>query len=87
MPGVAPRVRQDAVRLGADHRRAQALAGYNTTDIYKFVSGDAVANSGNDVLGPTNAQRYTATYMVNVAGNQLAGTYATTITYVCTPTF
>lgn len=67
--------------------RAQALAGYNTTDIYKFVSGDAVANSGNDVLGPTNAQRYTATYMVNVAGNQLAGTYATTITYVCTPTF
>lgn len=67
--------------------RAQALAGYNTADIYKYVSGDPVANSGNDILGPTNAQRYTATYMVNVAGNQLAGTYSTTLTYICTPTF
>lgn len=67
--------------------RAQSLTGYNTTDTYKYVSGDAIANSGNSVLGPTNAQRYTATYMVNVAGNQLAGTYSTTLTYICTPTF
>lgn len=67
--------------------RAQALPGYDTTDVYKFVSGDAIANSGNAVLGPTNAQRFTATYMVNVAGNLLAGNYSTTLTYICTPTF
>ncbi|HEX7368159.1 MAG TPA: hypothetical protein VF261_00700 [Candidatus Saccharimonadales bacterium] len=37
--------------------------------------------------GPTNSQRYTATYIVNVPGNQPAGTYVTTLTYICTPTF
>lgn len=67
--------------------RAEPLPGYNTVDTYKYVSGDSVADSGNGGLGPTNTQRYTATYMVNVAGNQLAGNYSTTLTYVCTPTF
>lgn len=67
--------------------RAQALTGYNTTDTYKYVSGDAIANSGNGALGPSNTQLFTATYMVDVAGNQLAGNYSTTLTYICTPTF
>lgn len=71
----------------ADEFRAQALTGYDTPDTYKYVSGDSVADSGNTALGPTNSQRYTSTYMVNVAGNQLAGTYSTTLTYICTPTF
>lgn len=72
--------------------KGQAVAGYNTVDTFKFVSGDTVANSAydgaaNTTLGPTNSQVYTATYMANVAGNQRPGTYTTTLTYICTPTF
>jgi hypothetical protein len=67
--------------------RGQSLAGYNTVDTFKFVTGDSVANSGNAVLGPTNAQIYTVSYMVNVSGGQAIGTYVTTLTYVCTATF
>jgi hypothetical protein len=36
---------------------------------------------------PTNTQRYTVTYIANVSGNQPAGSYTTTLTYICTPTF
>lgn len=76
--------------------KGQPLAGYNTPDTFKYASGDIVANSGEDdantstigtTMGPTNSQVYTVSYMVNVAGNQMAGTYATTLTYTCTPTF
>lgn len=67
--------------------RGKPLTGYNTADAFKFVSGDPIADSSNGGAGPTNSQIYTATYMVNVAGNQLAGTYTTTLTYICTPTF
>lgn len=66
----------------------QPLAGYDTTNTYKYASGDAVANSANGgTSGPTNGQVYTVSYMVNVSGIQMAGTYTTTLTYVCTPTF
>ena len=67
--------------------RGQAAAGYNTVDQFKFTSGDSVANSANGGAGPTNAQIYTASYIVNVAGSQTAGTYVSTLTYVCTATF
>jgi hypothetical protein len=67
--------------------RGQAATGYDTVDQFKFVSGDSVANSANGGAGPTNAQIYTASYIVNVAGSQTAGTYVTTLTYVCTATF
>jgi len=68
--------------------RGQPATNYNTVDNFKFVTaGDIVARSDNGGAGPTNAQLFTASYIVNVAGNQLAGTYATTLTYVCTPTF
>ena len=72
--------------------KGQPITGYNTVDTFKFVSGDTVANSAydgttNTTLGPTNSQIYTATYMTNVAGNQRPGTYTTTLTYICTPTF
>jgi hypothetical protein len=67
--------------------RGQATAGYNTTDTFKFLSGDSVANSWNGGAGPTNAQIYTSSYIVNVAGNQASGTYVSTLTYICTATF
>lgn len=81
-----------AVASDADDFKGQALTGYNTADVYKYASGDVVANSGydgvnNNTLGPTNSQIYTASYIVNVAGNTFAGTYTTTLTYICTPTF
>ncbi len=76
--------------------KGQAFTGYQTIDQFKYASGDTVANSANNgsgpgtvdnTPGPTNSQVYTASYIVNVAGNQLAGTYVSTLTYICTATF
>jgi hypothetical protein len=76
--------------------KGQAFTGYNIADQFKYVSGETVANSSNNGSapptvdnspGPTNSQVYTASYIVNVAGNQLAGTYVSTLTYICTATF
>ena len=67
--------------------RGQAIGDYDTADTFKYISGETVADSAFNVAGPTNAQIYTASYIVNVPGNQLAGTYTTTLTYICTPTF
>ena len=68
--------------------KGQAAAGYNTADTFKFVpSGDTIAASNNTGAGPSNAQIYTASYLVNVAGGQPAGDYTTTLTYVCTASY
>ena len=89
-----------AVPVGADLTAAsngtdlkgQPTTDYNVIDSFKSVTGNVVANSSydgttNTTPGPTNSQVYTASYAVNVAGNQLAGTYVSTLTYICTPTF
>lgn len=70
-----------------DDYRGQAIGGYATADVFKFVSGETIANSAYLTAGPTNSQIYTASYIVNVPGNQPAGTYTTTLTYICTATF
>jgi hypothetical protein len=62
----------------------QPATGYDTIDQFKFTTGDVVANSNGD---GTNGQIFTVSYIANVPGNQPAGTYATTLTYICTPTF
>ena len=67
--------------------KGQALAGYNAIDFFKFITGNSVADSGNGGAGGSDAQIFTASYMVNVPGSQPAGTYTTTLTYICTPTF
>ena len=67
--------------------RGQAATDYRTVDQFKFVSGNPVAASDFNTPGPTNAQIFTVSYIVNVAGSQIAGSYTTTLTYVCTPTF
>ncbi len=67
--------------------RAEAATGYNTVDNFKFVTGDPVADSAYTIAGGTDAQIFTVAYMVNVPGSQPAGTYTTTLTYICTPTF
>lgn len=63
---------------------AQAAGDYAVADRFKFASGEVVANSNSNA---TNSQIMTASYIVNVPGNQPAGTYVTTLTYVATATF
>jgi hypothetical protein len=67
--------------------RGQAASTYDAVDTFKFVSGNTVANSANGGPGGSDAQIFTASYIVNVPGSQPAGTYTTTLTYICTPTF
>jgi hypothetical protein len=83
-----------AVASNGTNYRGQAVGtaqgytnNYNTVDSFSFTSGDPVANSGNATLGGSDAQIYTVSYIVNVPGSQPAGTYTSTLTYICTPTF
>ena len=76
-----------APAANATNYKGQATAGYNAVDTFKFGTGDTVANSANGGAGATDAQIFTASYIVNVPGSQPAGTYTTTLTYICTPTF
>lgn len=73
----------------SDTLMGQAAGDYALPDTFKFISGEVIANSGfgDDISSPTNGQIYTASYIVNVPGAQPAGTYTTTLTYICTPTF
>lgn len=67
--------------------RGQAKAGYEVVDNFKFETGNVIAASDNGAPGGTDAQIFTKSYIVNVPGNQPAGTYTTTLTYIATPTF
>lgn len=67
--------------------KGEAKSGYATTNSFTFNSGDTVADSADGGAGPTDAQIYTVSYIVNVPGNLPAGTYTTTLTYICTATF
>lgn len=67
--------------------RGQPAAGFNTAETFQFNSGDTVAASDAGGAGGSNGQVYTVSYIVNVPGSQPAGTYATTLTYICTPTY
>ncbi|MGB3023225.1 MAG: hypothetical protein WBB39_00255 [Candidatus Saccharimonadales bacterium] len=63
---------------------------YALADTFKFVTGDVVADSNYNAAGdpePTDAQIYTVSYIANVPGSQPAGTYTSTLTYICTATF
>lgn len=83
-PGASAEV---APAANATNYRGQAAIGYDTADTFKYTSGEVVANSYNGGPGGTDAQIFTASYIVNVPGSQPAGTYTTTLTYICTPTF
>ena len=76
-----------AVASNGTNYRGQALTGYDTVDNFKFLTGDSVADSGFNTPGGSDAQIFTVSYIVNVPGSQPAGTYTTTITYICTPKF
>ncbi len=76
-----------SVASNGTNYRGEATTGYNTVDNFKFTTGDVVAASTNGGAGGTDAQIFTVSYIVNVPGSQPAGTYTTTLTYICTPTF
>lgn len=78
---------ETAPTANATNYRGQPATGYDTPDLYKYVTGEVVANSYNGTPGASDAQIYTVSYIVNVPGSQAAGTYSTTLTYICTPTF
>lgn len=59
------------------------IGGYNVADAFRFFDGDTVAAAG----GVTQSNYYTNSYIVNVGGDQAAGTYTATMTYICTATF
>lgn len=66
--------------------------GFDTTGSFSFTAGTPNTVAASDYNNPgtakgTDAQIYTASYIVNVPGSQPAGTYSTTLTYICTPTF
>lgn len=53
-------------------------AGYDTPNIFKFQNGDMIATS----TLPTDYNRLTASYLVNVSPAQPVGYYSTTVTYL-----
>lgn len=67
--------------------KGQAFTNYNANQQWAFQSGDPVAKSDNGGAGPSDIQKFTVSYMVNVPGSQPAGTYTTTLTYICTAYF
>lgn len=74
-----PSVGQNVAGVGTGVVNTQ----YNTPNQFKFNDGDALASS---VL-PTEWNRFTISYLVNVANGQPAGRYATTMTVIATTTF
>lgn len=58
-------------------------ANYSTPNVFRFNSGDTIANSPLS----TEWNRYTISYLVNVADGQPAGRYASTLTVIATTTF
>lgn len=90
-PGTAPTASADIDLVSnALTLNGRPMPDYALADTFKFVTGDTVADSNYLGVGdasPSDAQIYTVSYIANVPGSQPAGTYVTTLTYICTPTF
>lgn len=67
--------------------RGEPTTNYATAGSFLFNSGDSVADSSHGGAGGTDMQMYTVSYIVNVDGAQQAGTYTTTLSYICTAQF
>ena len=85
-PAVGTDVAPAAGAAGGTYK-GEPATGYGTVDQFKFVSGNSVADSAFGGAGPTDAQIFTVSYIVNVSGSQAAGTYTATLTYICTATY
>lgn len=58
---------------------------YDNTSEYAFVAGSATTFAS--ASGPTATTTYTLTYGANISTGTEAGSYSTTVTYICTATF
>lgn len=79
-----------AVASNGTNYNGRPLPNYDTADTFTFVPGAVIADSNYSAgANPiaSDSQIYTTSYIVNVPGSQAAGTYTTTLTYICTPTF
>lgn len=88
-----PNITSSAAVAPADNGtnyKGQPTSNFGTTNNYAFTasSNNTIANSAyGGIGGPTDAQIFTVSYIVNVPGSQAAGTYTSTLTFICTPTF
>jgi hypothetical protein len=62
---------------------AAPMANYNTPNLYKYLNGEAIARS----TLPSDYNRMTVSYMINIDDSQAPGVYASTFTYLATATF
>jgi hypothetical protein len=58
----------------------QAESGYNVKDVFKFSSGDTIADSSR----PSGQTNYVASFIGNINESSSAGSYATSITVIAT---
>jgi hypothetical protein len=62
---------------------ATPTANYSTANQYRFVTGDQIASKN----ASDNFRLFTVSYIANIPGNQPAGSYTSTMTYIATATF
>jgi hypothetical protein len=62
---------------------ATPMANYNTANQYKYLNGEAIARS----TLPSDYNRMTVSYIININDSQPPGVYASTFTYLATATF
>jgi hypothetical protein len=74
-----PAVGQDPVGLGT----AAPTANYDIPNRFLFVPGDSITTANL----PSNYNRMTVSYIVNIPANQAPGIYTTTVTYIATVQF
>ena len=74
-----PSIGQDPVGVGT----GAPTPNYNVSNRYSFNTGDSIASANL----PSNYNRMTVSYLVNVPSKQPPGIYSTTVTYVATVQF
>jgi hypothetical protein len=62
---------------------ANPSGGYGTANRFRFFSGDTIATAAQ----PTNINKFTNSYVVNISPTQPIGFYTTTLSYICTGNF
>lgn len=75
----APLVGAEVVGPGS----STANGGYASANQYKFVAGDSIVTVANG----DDSRKFTVSYITNISSGQVAGIYATTITYICLANF
>lgn len=74
-----PAVGSDPTGLGT----GLPAAPYGSPDQYRFQSDDPIVQTPHS----DDYREYTVSYIINIPINQPAGVYASTLTYICTPSF